>query len=45
MRLLIFLVLCRYGLACKYRKNSNHEYITGSTIAFSNYSGIAFSYF
>ena len=42
-RLLIFLVLSRYGLACKYRIISQISYIIGCRIAFYDISGIAFS--
>ena len=45
MRLLIFLVLSLYGLACKYRMISQYQYIIGCRMAFSDISGIAFSYF
>ena len=45
MRLLIFLALSRYGLACKYRISSEYQYIIGCRIVFSDISGIAFSYF
>ena len=45
MRLLIFLVLSRYGLACKYRIISQIAKYNWMQIAFSDISGIAFSYF
>ena len=45
MRLFIFLVLSRYGLACKYRIISKYQDIAGCRIAFSDISDIAFSYF
>ena len=45
MRLLIFLILSQYGLACKYRIISKYQYIAGCRIAFSDISDIAFSYF
>ena len=44
MRLLIFSVLSRYGLACKYKKFPKYQYIIGCRIIFSDFSGIAFSY-
>ena len=43
MRLLIFLVLSRYGLACKYSTISQYQYIIGCRIAFSDIS--IFSHF
>ena len=43
MRLLIFLVLIRYGLACKCRIVS--QFIIGCRISFSDIPGIGFSYF
>ena len=44
MRLLIFLVLSRYGLACKYRIYL-YQYIIECRIKFPDISGIKFSYF
>ena len=43
MRLLIFLVLIRYGLACKCRIDS--QFIIGCRISFSDIPRIAFSFF
>ena len=45
MRLLIFLALSRYGLACKYRISSDDQYMIGYRIAFSDISDVSFSYF
>ena len=45
VKLLIFLTLSQYGLACKYRIISKYQYIAGCRTAFSDISDIAFSYF
>ena len=48
-RLLIFLVLSRYRLACKYKyiiiSQIKYQFIIGCRIAFSGISGIMSSYF
>ena len=43
-RLLVFLVLNRYGLACKYRIISQILLFNCMQIVFSDMSGIAFSF-
>ena len=45
MRILIFSVLSRYGLACKYRIISQISICDRCRIGFLDISGIAFSYF
>ena len=45
MRLLLFLVLSRYGLARKCKKIFQISIVIGCRIAFSDISDIAFLYF